>query len=510
VSVKPTSARSFITGDWVLLAVSVALPSLVFLVLQAVPGLDLLFQSLLFHIVVVSMVAGCALIVAVMAGWAAARARQPAVVLLAIGCLYVGFFMLAHGLTTPIVGGRPFSMWVARTPILSITFFAIFTAAATARPHLRLSRIVGRHPTRTLLMAGVVGFALCGAMVQWPAAGIGAKPFAHETGLTQLLAVAAGLLLIVTAISYYRRWQLGRDRVQLALTLACLLAAEALVSLQLGELWRLSWWDYHALLLTGFSAAVVAVFAEYRRTRTIEGALATIFLKDPLDHIAHGYPEALKALVAAVEAKDVYTHGHSARVAEWSVRIGVRMGLKPAALRRLAQGALLHDIGKIGVPDQILNKPGKLSDEEWAWIKQHPIMGAEIVRQAPSLHQTIPAIRHHHERLDGQGYPDQLEGEDIPQEARIVAVADVWDAIRSDRAYRPAWPVEQALDHMVAGRGFHFDPTCLDAFIAVLAEQGVHPAGRPGDVGEVLRSAEECHGAHEPQHDRFEGMNRSR
>ena len=186
------------------------------------------------------------------------------------------------------------------------------------------------------------------------------------------------------------------------------------------------------------------------------------------------------------------------------------MGLKPAALRRLAQGALLHDIGKIGVPDQILNKPGKLNDEEWAWIKQHPIMGAEIVRQAPSLHQTIPAIRHHHERLDGQGYPDQLEGQDIPQEARIVAVADVWDAIRSDRAYRPAWPVEQALDHMVAGRGFHFDSTCLDAFLAVLAEQGVHPAGRPGDVGEVLRSAEECHGAHEPQHARFEGMHRSR
>jgi HD-GYP domain-containing protein (c-di-GMP phosphodiesterase class II) len=306
-----------------------------------------------------------------------------------------------------------------------------------------------------------------------------------------------------TALSYFRRWQLGRDRVQLALTLACLLGAEALMSLQLGELWRLSWWDYHALLLTGFSAAVVAVFLEYRRSRTIEGALTTIFLTDPLDHIARGYPEALKALVAAVEAKDVYTHGHSARVAEWSVRIGVRMGLRPAALRRLAQGALLHDIGKIGVPDQILNKPGKLNDEEWVWIKQHPIMGAEIVRQAPSLHQAIPAIRHHHERLDGQGYPDQLEGQGIPLEARIVAVADVWDAIRSDRAYRPGWPLDEALDHMVAGRGLHFDPRCLDAFLAVLAEQGVRPAGHPGDVGEVLRSAEACH---EAQDERVESL----
>jgi HD-GYP domain-containing protein (c-di-GMP phosphodiesterase class II) len=211
--------------------------------------------------------------------------------------------------------------------------------------------------------------------------------------------------------------------------------------------------------------------------------------------------------VAAVEAKDVYTHGHSALVAEWSVRIGLRMGLKPAELRRLAQGALLNDIGKIGVPDHILNKPGPLDDEEWFWIKQHPIMGAEIVRQARSLHQTIPAIHHHHERLDGQGYPDQLEGQDIPLEARIVAVADVWDAIRSDRAYRPGWPIDQALDHMIAGRGFHFDPRCLDAFLAVLAEQGVRPAGQPGDVGEILRSAEACHHA---QGERVESLRPSR
>jgi putative nucleotidyltransferase with HDIG domain len=183
------------------------------------------------------------------------------------------------------------------------------------------------------------------------------------------------------------------------------------------------------------------------------------------------------------------------------------LGLRPAELGRLAQGALLHDIGKIGVPDHILNKPGPLNDEEWFWIKQHPIMGAEIVRQARSLHQTIPAIRHHHERLDGQGYPAQLEGQDIPLEARIVAVADVWDAIRSDRAYRPAWPADQAVDHMVAGRGFHFDPRCLDAFLAVLAEQGVRPAGKPGAVGEVLQSAEACHHA---QVERVESLRPSR
>jgi len=493
VSVQAARRELAARTDWILLGFPVLFPSLIFVILQAVPGLDLLFESLLFHIIVVSLVAACALAVAVLAGWAAARARQPAVVLLAIGCLYVGFLMLSHGLTTPIVANRPFNMWVGRTPIMAIAAFALFTAAATARPHHRFSRFVGLHPTGSLLVAAGVGALACAAMIVWPSAGIGAKPFPHETGARQILAVITGVVLLVAAATYYRRWQLSRDRVQVALTLACLLAAESLLSLELGELWRLSWWDYHALLLTGFGFAVVAVFMEYRRSRTIEGALATIFLTDPLEHIARGYPEALKALVAAVEAKDVYTHGHSARVAEMSVRIGLSMGLKPTTLRRLAQGALLHDIGKIGVPDQILNKPGKLTDEEWFWIKQHPIMGAEIVRQAPSLHHAIPAIQHHHERLDGQGYPDQLEGSHIPIEARIVAVADVWDAIRSDRAYRPAWPVQEALDHMVAGRGSHFDPTCLDAFLAVLEHEGVTPAGGEGDVAEVLRSAEACH-----------------
>jgi HD-GYP domain-containing protein (c-di-GMP phosphodiesterase class II) len=497
VSVQPARQELGARSDWVLLGSVVLLPTFLFVALQAVPGLDVLFKSLLFHIIVVSLVSGCALLVALMAGWAAARARQPAVVLLAIGCLYVGFLMLTHGLTTPIVANRPLNTWVGRAPNLAIAAFAFFTAAATARPHHRRSRFIGRYPIGTLLVAAIVGGVACAAIVIRPSAAMGSTPLSHETGLTQALAVLSGITLIVTALTYFRRWQLSRDRVQLALTLACFLAAEALVSLQLGKLWRVSWWDYHGLLLTGFASAVAAVFMEYRRSRTIEGALSTIFLSDPLENIAHGYPEALKALVAAVEAKDVYTHGHSARVAEMSVRIGLRMGLKPATLRRLAQGALLHDIGKIGVPDQILNKPGSLTDEEWFWIKQHPVMGAEIVRQAPSLHHAIPAIQHHHERLDGQGYPDQLEGDHIPLEARIVAVADVWDAIRSDRAYRPAWPIQEALDHMVAGRGFHFDPRCLDAFLSVLADEGVHPGGQQGDVAEVLRAAEECHGVKE-------------
>ncbi len=171
----------------------------------------------------------------------------------------------------------------------------------------------------------------------------------------------------------------------LALLVACWLSTEAIVSLQLGRLWRLSWWDYHVLLLIGFSAAVYAVLAEYRRSRSAAGAFSSVVLRNTLAQIEHGYPDALRPLVIAVEAKDAYTRGHSARVGELSVRIGEHMGFRAEVLRALAQGGLLHDIGKIGVPDQILNKPGVLTAEEREEIEQHPAVGWEIVKQARSL-----------------------------------------------------------------------------------------------------------------------------
>lgn len=197
-------------------------------------------------------------------------------------------------------------------------------------------------------------------------------------------------------------------------------------------------WDYHALLLTGFGSAVHAIVTESRRLRVIDDTLAGVGLHEPMDLIAHGYPEALRALVATVEAKDAHTHGHSARVAAMSVRLGLRMGLGSDRVRELAQCAVLHDIGKIGTSDAVLNKPGPLTAEEGAWIEQHPVAGWEIVRQAPSLRPALSVVRHHHERWDGAGYPDGLAGEQIPLQARIAAVADVWDALTSDRAYRPA------------------------------------------------------------------------
>jgi putative nucleotidyltransferase with HDIG domain len=231
----------------------------------------------------------------------------------------------------------------------------------------------------------------------------------------------------------------------------------------------------------------------YRRTRTIEETLAGLFRTDPMEQISLGQPDALRALVGAVEAKDGYTHGHSARVASTSVRLGQRMGLRPQVLRRLAQGALLHDIGKIGVPDDILNKPGALTPEERARIEEHPVIGWDIVRRAPTLREALHAVRHHHERFDGEGYPDGLHGDEIPLVARIVAVADVWDALTSDRAYRTAWSHQRAIDHMAAARGSQFDPVSLDAFLELMEREGLRPGSGPTEPSVVRAAAEACH-----------------
>jgi HD-GYP domain-containing protein (c-di-GMP phosphodiesterase class II) len=169
------------------------------------------------------------------------------------------------------------------------------------------------------------------------------------------------------------------------------------------------------------------------------------------------------------------------------------MGLRPDALRSLARGGVLHDIGKIGVPDQILNKPGILTPDERAEIEKHPDMGWEIVRQSPSLQGALKVVRYHHERMDGTGYPVHLAGDDIPLEARIAAVADVWDALTSDRAYRPAFPMDQALDLMMAARGSHFDPEPLDALLELLDQAGIRALGALGATDGRETTQEACH-----------------
>jgi putative nucleotidyltransferase with HDIG domain len=191
--------------------------------------------------------------------------------------------------------------------------------------------------------------------------------------------------------------------------------------------------------------------------------------------------ETIETLNAAVEARDPYTAGHSQRVRRVSLAVGRELRLSARQLGALATAALFHDIGKIGMPDAILTKPGTLDRAEAAVMREHVTRGAEIVARISSLADCVPAIRHHHERWDGLGYPDRRSGSDIPVEAAIIAIADAWDAMTTDRPYADALDVDEAMLQIHAGRGKQFNPAVVDAFLSVAERRPaeIMPEGAP-------------------------------
>lgn len=194
-------------------------------------------------------------------------------------------------------------------------------------------------------------------------------------------------------------------------------------------------------------------------------------LSDTYEKLEKAYLDSIETLRYTVEAKDPYTRGHSDRVAEYSVLIGEKLGLGEEDLRTLRIGGLFHDIGKIGIPDSILLKESKLSDDEYSQIKNHPTIGAHILQNATIFQDILPIVKHHHERYDGNGYPSKLKGEEIPYFARIAAVADTFDAMTSKRTYRNAIPLEEVKEEIKTCEGTQFDPNIAETFLEILNTQ---------------------------------------
>ena len=178
----------------------------------------------------------------------------------------------------------------------------------------------------------------------------------------------------------------------------------------------------------------------------------------------------VESLAAAIDTKDIYTRGHSGRVAEYARRIAKRAGYSEFRQEEVYMMGLLHDVGKIGVPNSIINKPASLTDEEFAVIKKHPGMGAQILENIKEDPELTIAAKFHHERFDGKGYPDGLSGFDIPEVARIIAVADAFDAMSSDRSYRGKLSEEKIIEQLNGGKGTQFDPKFADIMISIMKE----------------------------------------
>ena len=176
----------------------------------------------------------------------------------------------------------------------------------------------------------------------------------------------------------------------------------------------------------------------------------------------------IAAFAVSIEARDPHTQGHTMRVTEYAIALARMLGWNKTKLEEVRLGCAMHDLGKIAIPDHVLLKPGKLTDEEFASIKTHPVVGARMIQGIQYLEPARPYILHHHERYDGRGYPDKLEGEQIPPEGRLTAIADAFDAMTSNRIYRSGMGQERALEEIQNGAGKQFDPAMAAVFVRAM------------------------------------------
>ena len=217
--------------------------------------------------------------------------------------------------------------------------------------------------------------------------------------------------------------------------------------------------QYHrgALLEDEFAEKLTREVKKQTMVATERAAMLDKQIEDTVDTLAY-----------TIDAKDRYTNGHSFRVSLYSVELAKELGWSEEEIKELEKEGLLHDIGKIGIPDSVLNKPGRLDDDEFAVIKSHTTTGGNILARSDSLFEASEVARYHHERYDGKGYPEGLAGEDIPLHARVVAIADAYDAMKSDRIYRKGLPDDVIREELIKGIGSQFDPEIVPVFLSLL------------------------------------------
>jgi hypothetical protein len=363
----------------------------------------------------------------------------------------------------------------------------------------------------TVLLCGPAGGGLVGlaAALQYYRGGLGLMKRAFNGAQFALAGVGAGLVL--NLIGGPGLLDLHRTGLLLLATVAivavyyvvnnALLAL--VVSLATGDrlatvFWgSVSWYSasYLAYGLLGLAMAVLWQISIVAGLLVLVPILVARWALAQYAAEHQAYDATVSALCQAVETKDLYTRGHSERVSLGSVLIARQLGMREDRVGAIRYAGMLHDVGKLGVPTRVLQKSGHLTQEEFDAIKLHPVRGFEMLRGIDFLNEALAGIIHHHERMDGRGYPMGLKGEDIPEFARIIGVADALDAMTSTRSYRAAKTVEEALEEIRASAGTQFDPQMVTAVDAAIARHGWHVQRRGDDhekpvgvasMGEVL------------------------
>ena len=451
-----------------------AAPLVAIALFVANPDLDPNIMQFAAHFWIVSGTALAAAVACVVVIASARTLRETRLLFLALAFVSIAGVFSVHGLMTPgYIAGRYYSS-VGTSAWISISVGAIFVALSAVELPAPIGHAVRR--------AGGVVFAwttlLVGAYI--------AMSFSHATWLDfvpsndrkiqYVLGFGSIALFGLGVWRYAQAYRFARLPSQAAIVVALVLLLEVAVMMLWGSVWHLSWWMYHGTYAGAFLVLFAGWAIEVRRAGSLHAIADALSMRDALAQLNRGREKPLLELIDAIEVKDKATLGHVSRVAAYSLRIGRGLNLGAAELRAVVLAAQMHDVGKIGVPDSILLKPGPLTDAEYTEIKRHTVRGEGIARQVSVLQELAPVIRAHHERLDGRGYPDGLSGDEIPLLARIVGVADSYDAMTSNRPYRAALTHDSAVKELRRVRDFELDARCVDAFLASFDEERMREA----------------------------------
>ena len=456
----------------------ILLPLAVYVFVRIVPVLDARVGTAIFHFQLVSATSLISFALSVVVGVVGMRRRNLQVIYVSLAFISLAGLFSIHGLATPgfILEGNRLVGVAAQLSVLTMAFWLMLSTLPTEHP---LSAWLS-HRARYLvwlytpLIIGAGAYAIRNpSVVDWVPV--------DQAPLRSLVALLTILMASAAAYRYHQSYRYSRFPFQLAMAYAGGWISVCQIIITTGETFFRSWWIYHGLLLVALIAAIIGLVSQYSRQNSLVLSVRGLFASDPRDRLAAGLSPSVRNLVSATEARDPFTAGHSYRVALGAVSLGRQLDLPPEDLRALAEGGILHDVGKLQIPDEVLNKPGPLSEEERKIIERHPTLGYAMCSRLGLLPKELDIVRSHHERMDGAGYPDKLAAGQIPLVVRILSVADVYDALTSARAYRDAWSQDDALAFLEEHSGTHFDPACVQAWVKMVQNGFL----RPG-TGELL------------------------
>jgi putative nucleotidyltransferase with HDIG domain len=460
---RPAHTRDVSTGllrPTGLLAAALAVPALVLVAVSALAAQE----DYSLHFVAVSATMAAAAAGALVLTRAGIRQGDARAVTVGAAFTAMAGLLLVHGLATPeiIVPDEEESLLAFAGGATLPVGAAVLCLVGSRR--LRRPGVIRRLLVLDgLLLAGILGL---GALGLADPGFFPAQPAPRSAPALVLLAVSVALFAVLGR-RVWRTYVLTRRPADLSTVVGVGWLATALVASLLSGAWSIPWWLGHALETSGMLAIAVPVALDLRHrapSRALAGDLGATELVAEEEALLG--PQ-VRALMVRLAEKDVSTEEHTRRVARLAVEIGEQLGLSAVHLRRLAIGGLLHDIGKLQVPDEILGKPDALTEEEFAVIRLHPGWGDELAASLGFDELVRRLVRSHHERLDGNGYPDRLPAAKIGTETRILMVSDVYDALVSSRVYRSAFPREEALG-IIRADAAAFDPRCVEALVTIV------------------------------------------